>query len=260
MAGEAVGYQSEASIRFAYLHGFASGPNAAKGLMLKASFARAGLHLELPDLNRPSFQTMTFTAALAELDQMHAAALSTSQNIKWQLIGSSMGSYLAALWAQLHPDWVDKLVLLSPAFNFAKVVARMGGDDLVHQWQTSGSWTCLGPDGAPSKIHWGLVEDIERYAAEPDVPCPTLVFQGRSDALVQLESTSAYARSHPSVELVVLDDDHALIKSMPIIVGHVSRFFGLVPALTASDPPERQIAQLDHSVDPAVETGRTAKL
>ena len=34
------------------------------------------------------------------------------------LMGSSLGGYLAALYAERHPKAVDRLVLIAPAFGF----------------------------------------------------------------------------------------------------------------------------------------------
>merc|ERR1712224_1025253 len=124
---------------------------------------------------------MTFTSALDELDRMHGRLAGSSQDLKWRLIGSSMGSYLAARWAQLHPERVDRLILLSPAFDFAKVIARIAGDGALQKWQEQGSWLCPGPDGKLTKLHSSFLKDISRHPAEPLVHCPALILHGIND-------------------------------------------------------------------------------
>ena len=56
--------------RYAYLHGFASNARSKKGLALQERFARTGVELWLPDLNRPSFAQLSHRAMLAHLDAL----------------------------------------------------------------------------------------------------------------------------------------------------------------------------------------------
>lgn len=248
-------------IQYAYIHGFASGPHAAKGQMLQESFKLAGMHLRLPNLNQPSFDKMTFTDALSELDRMHRVLVEQGDDIVvWRLIGSSMGSYLAARWAELHPECVDRLLLLSPAFDFPSVIRGMAGESTMREWQAKGTWACPGPDGKLSQLHWNFVDDASRHPAEPRVLCPTLILHGRNDVLVPVGIAEKYANAHEGVDLVVVDDDHGLIKSMPLIIDLISHFFEIYPSLIPTLPPNREVAQLDHSVELEGHTQKLAKL
>lgn len=237
-------------VRYAYIHGFASGPKATKGMMLRSCFETNGLYLVLPDMNQPSFESMTCTASLKEMDRVHEQAImQAGRPVKWCLIGSSMGSYMAARWAELHPDRVSKLVLLSPAFWPTKVVEGiMPKKKTLKDWQKKGSWPWPGPDGTPSEVHWGLMADFEKHPAQPNVPCETLIIHGKNDPIVPINVAEEYTAGHNErVKLVVMDDDHGLVKSMPDIVKLISQFFQIKPELTPPPPPKHRVAQFDHS-------------
>jgi predicted esterase YcpF (UPF0227 family) len=56
---------------YVYLHGYKSSPLAKKGVMLTAEFKKNfGIDLICPDLNKPSFDKLTFSNALKALDEM----------------------------------------------------------------------------------------------------------------------------------------------------------------------------------------------
>lgn len=158
--------------------------------------------------------------------------------VKWCLIGSGMGSYLCARWAQLHPDRVSKLVLLSPAFQFPTVVERMlkqdGEDNTLATWQEKGMWSFF---RGGLQVHYGLIEDYQQHPEQPDVPCPTLILHGLKDDIVPIEIARNYAAARDLVEMVELDDNHLLTKSMPDIVSRVSTFLGLEQALVPPPAP-----------------------
>jgi len=55
------------------------------------------------------------------------------------LMGSSLGGYLAALYAERHPKAVDRLILLAPAFEFLqRWRARLSARE-IEQWKREGS-------------------------------------------------------------------------------------------------------------------------
>lgn len=81
---------SPAPTKVAYLHGFASSAKSIKGEALRK---KLGDVVALPDLNRPSFEDITVTAALEAMDQLHEEC----GRPRWKLVGSSMGGHIAAV-------------------------------------------------------------------------------------------------------------------------------------------------------------------
>src|SRR5579864_423003 len=97
--------------RIVYLHGFASGPSSSKAGYFRQRLEGEGFSVAVPDLSEGNFEGLTLSGQLRVID-----AAAGGENVA--LIGSSMGGYLAALYAARHAD-VERLVLLAPAFGFA---------------------------------------------------------------------------------------------------------------------------------------------
>jgi pimeloyl-ACP methyl ester carboxylesterase len=208
-------------IRHAYLHGFASSPMARKGQALRRFYAARGLELHTPDLNAPSFAELSYTGMLDALDQLDSE-LDAKQGVqpgstRWRFVGSSMGGYIAARWAQLHPERVDRLILLCPAFDFVTRWPSMIGQDNVDRWREQGSFALPDASGTLVDVHYGLVEDAMAHPARPVVSCPTTIIHGSKDIIVPIESSRMYVEAHPEVTLIEVDDDHPLSESLPII-------------------------------------------
>lgn len=201
----------EGPVRHAYLHGFASGPLSRKGRELARRLAPAGVDLALPDLNRPSFARLTIEGSLAAIDELTGGRRAATT---WRFIGSSFGGYLAALWAARHPERVDRLLLLCPGFDLARRWPALLGPDALTQWKRLGSFPFQDGAGRPVPVHWELYESMERHPAFPEVPCPTKILHGRRDETVPVETSRRYAAERPHVELIELDDDHALTDSI----------------------------------------------
>ncbi|MCB9730729.1 MAG: alpha/beta fold hydrolase [Deltaproteobacteria bacterium] len=215
----------------AYLHGFASSPDSIKGTRLAAVLEGLGQDLHRPDLTRPDFAHLTLSAALEALDRMDAAH---GGGARWALIGSSLGGYLAARWAELHPDRVERLVLLCPAFEMNAWWPRVVGAQGMTSWRAHGRLALPDAHGVPTPVHWGFIEDAMTHPAFPEVPCPTLIIHGTADATIPVETSMTYAASRDRVRLVTLEDDHALTASLATIIDLVVAELGLGPAPPAA--------------------------
>jgi pimeloyl-ACP methyl ester carboxylesterase len=191
----------------AYLHGFASGPGSTKGQFFRARLAEAGRELLLPDLTDGDFQRMTITR---ELDVITRLA-STYASRPLALIGSSLGGYVASLYAARRPDRVARLVLLAPAFAFGKRFSASFAPAELRAWRERG-WIEVYHYGekAHCRLAVDILDDASHYEAIPDVPVPTLVFHGQHDAVIDPALSAAFAAPRPNVERVVLDSDHEL--------------------------------------------------
>lgn len=209
--------------RYAYLHGFASGAPSTKGVALAERFAPQGITLLRPDLNCPSFARLSHEAMLQRLDELDGEA--REEGARWRFVASSLGGWLAARWAELNLERVERLVLLCPGFALASRWPALVGDAGMRRWEREGSLAL--PDGAGREVpvHWGFIEEARRQPAWPEVPCPTLVIHGRRDETVPVDSSRRYAAERAHVTLIELDDDHGLARSIDRIAEEALRFF-----------------------------------
>jgi len=208
--------------RHTYLHGFASGPLSRKGRYLKEAFEARGLPFALPDLNRPSFAELSHDAVLAAVDDLDAPARAAGAT--WGFVGSSFGGWIAARWAELHPDRVFRLVLLCPGFGLADRWPHMLGPEAMETWEREGALEMEDGAGVPTPVHWGFYEESLRQPARPEVPCPTLILHGRNDEVVPVDGSRRYAEEHEHVRLIELDDDHSLMGSLDRIAREATGF------------------------------------
>ncbi|HWN69159.1 MAG TPA: YqiA/YcfP family alpha/beta fold hydrolase [Haliangium sp.] len=208
--------------RYAYLHGLGSSPRSHKGVALERAFVSRGFELARPDLNRPSFALLDHAAMLAAVDEMDALA---PHGPPWRLVGSSLGGWLAARWAELRPERVDRLVLLCPGFDLADRWPEVVGAEQMARWQREGALALADASGAMVDVHWGFIESARRHPGTPEVPCRTLILHGVHDEIVPVEQSRRYAATRPHVRLIELDDDHALAATIDRVVEEVLREF-----------------------------------
>lgn len=211
----------------AYLHGFASGPTSSKGRWLKERFAEKGKELLLPDLTPgPSgFEQATPLTMLREVEKLLSSA---NDERPRALIGSSLGGLLASLAASRHPERIDKLVLLAPAFRLAeRWRARMDPKEL-EQFREQGSMVVDHyATGTRRSMPYRFLEDADTLPAFPEVSIPVLAIAGRHDELVPLADVEAFVAKTPSAKLVVFEDGHELVASLPAIWEQIVEFLGL---------------------------------
>jgi len=209
---------------YAYLHGFASSARSHKGVALRTALAAHGVDLALPDLNRPSFGALTLSAQLEAVDALVAARPEID---RWRFIGSSMGGWVAARWAELHAARVDRLALLCPGFDMVSRWPALLGDAAMARWRERGALPFPNADKRPEPVHWGFIEDALTHPTTPEVPCPTLIVHGLRDATVPIQTSRAYAASRTHVTLVEVDDTHELVASLGAITAALTRFFSV---------------------------------
>lgn len=182
--------------RVVYLHGFASGPASQK-----ASFFRARIpQLEVPDLAAGDFEHLTITGQLQVIEAVAAGD-------PVALIGSSLGGYLAALYAARHPE-VTRLVLLAPALGFAR---RWAQSNDVERWRRAGFIEVYHyGEKRQRKLGCQLLDDAAAYEDAPSFTQPALLFHGTRDSVVPSQGSEQFAASHPNVQLHLLDSGHEL--------------------------------------------------
>lgn len=197
-----------------YLHGFASGPDSLKGRHCRAWAEARGVAFHAPDLNVPTFESMTVTAQVETVETLIGRLPESAV-----LAGSSLGGLVAAAVAQRAGEraggrraglGLRALVLLAPAFGFARrrlesevwADYRRRGSLLV--WHSAkGHLARLGPQ---------LLEDLPAWANDDHwrTETPTYILHGRRDESVPPEESRAFAGRNPTARLSILDDEHAL--------------------------------------------------
>jgi hypothetical protein len=192
-----------------YLHGFASSPRSKKAQYFSARFAEAGTGILVPELATEGLGNLTLSGQLRAIEQAVGERAAGGRAVS--LIGSSLGGYLAALYAARHPE-VEKLVLLAPAFGFARRWAESLGADRMRSWQASGSMNVMDyATGRPAELGWQLMEDARAYEEEPAIAQPCLIYHGTHDDVVPLEASRSFASGRSCVELREMDSGHELL-------------------------------------------------
>lgn len=208
---------------FVYLHGFASGPGSQKAQFFRARLAECGIDLAIPDLAEGDFENLTITGQLAVVDR----ACGVRPAI---LIGSSMGGYLAALYAAAHAN-VERLVLMAPAFGLSRLWESWLGAEALAGWRRAGSReTYHYGEKRNRRLGYGLVEDAARYPDDPEARQPVLIFHGLHDATVPVERARQFAAARPNVRLEVLPSDHELLDQLGRIWDETRRFCTIMPS------------------------------
>jgi pimeloyl-ACP methyl ester carboxylesterase len=178
---------------------------------------RAGATVLVPDLAQGDFEHLTITGQLGVVDEVLGGEPAA-------LIGSSMGGYLAALYAARHAT-ITRLVLLAPAFGFARRWPERLGAGAVEAWRRSG-WIEVFhyADSRPRRLSHCLLEDGMRYEDYPDFSQPALVLHGLHDDVVPVEYSRQFVAVHSNARLEIVDSGHELLNVLEDIGPKVSRF------------------------------------
>ena len=191
-------------MRTVYLHGFASGPSSSKARYFRERFAEMGVELETPDLAEGNFEGLTISGQLQVVERLAAGE-------PVRLLGSSMGGYLAALYAARHPE-TDAVVLMAPAFGFARRWPLSLGEERMRKWRETGTLPVYHyGEERLCGVGYRLIEDGAQYEDYPVVTQRALVFHGRQDEVVPAQFSIDFAERAPAVELHVLESDHQLL-------------------------------------------------
>ncbi len=214
--------------RIVYLHGFASSPHSRKARWFAERFAERGVEIAVPDLAAGDFEHLTISGQLRLIEEL-------CQGRPVTLIGSSMGGYLAALYAARHPE-VEKLVMLAPAFCFAKRSMMLVGPPRFMQWRISGTMQVFHyGEQREVPLSYGIVEDGQQYEDFPEFRQPALIFHGIQDVTVPYSLSKKFATNHDNVRLWLLDSGHELTDSMEMMWDTTVDFLGLGGAECGSE-------------------------
>ena len=211
-----------------YLHGFGSGPQSTKARFFHEQFAERGVGIEIPQLDEGNFERLTITGQLRVIDRAVKGAPAI-------LMGSSLGGYLAALYAASHPN-VERLVLMAPAFQFPRRWRqRFAGQELEH-WKANGSLPFYHYSfKAERPLGYQFVEDSAQYDDEPDFSQPALVLHGIDDSVVPADVSRQFAERHPNVTFRLLKSGHELTDVLDQLWMETAKFLGFQNTYPSTD-------------------------
>lgn len=190
-------------VRILYLHGFASSPRSRKASFFKKQLEQQGIAVSTPDLAGGDFRNLTLTGQLRAVER-------EAGNGSVFLIGSSMGGYLAALYAARHTQ-VAGLILLAPAFHFREHwIEVMGAEDFARWRETGETMVYHYGEDRQAPLGYQLMQDAEKYENCPDFRQPCLIFHGTGDTVVPIRYSEDFAAGHSNVELVRLQSGHEM--------------------------------------------------
>ncbi len=194
------------TVRFIYLHGFASSPYSNKAKAFKTLFGKKGLSLTIPDLDGGNFECMTLSSQINIIENL----LDMDKNARYALIGSSMGGYLAALVSQLRKE-IEAIYLMAPAFEFLtrwnlKIEKQFGKNnipDTIKVFHYRQNREVI--------FKTKIFEDAKKWEKISFLrKLPIRIAHGLHDDSVPIEVSRRFIASHPWGTLEELDSDHGL--------------------------------------------------
>ncbi len=189
--------------RFLYLHGFASSVRSRKALFFERRLAELGVSVEVPDLAQGNFEHLTITGQLRVVEEAARGEPIT-------IVGSSLGGYLAALYAVVHPE-VERLILLAPAFHFLETWRARLTEEQLSAWRKIGRVPVFHyGEGRQMQIGYQLIEDASQYESCPNPHQPALIFHGNHDPVVPVSHSVEFVTGHPNRHLMRMDSGHEL--------------------------------------------------
>jgi pimeloyl-ACP methyl ester carboxylesterase len=206
-----------------YLHGFASGPESAKGRAVAEHYRARGIFVKRLDLRRPSMENLRLSAMIAHVNREIGGPRDRAV-----LFGSSLGGLTACRVAE-DDARVCALVLLAPAFRMIERWVKRMGEDAWRAWRETNAFeTEDHANGGTVRIDFGFAEDAVRVDSEgggwPDVRVPTLILHGTNDDVVDVNLSRTWAKGKRNVRLIEVDDDHELAGSIERILRESERF------------------------------------
>ncbi|GMH32448.1 hypothetical protein BSKO_00282 [Bryopsis sp. KO-2023] len=216
------------AFRYAYLHGFLSSPQSYKGLELQRRLLKNSLHMEILDMSLgKGCEGLTYSSGLQAITNFFEDTHHKGEKLR--LVGSSLGGYISARYAELHPDRVDRIVLLNPGLSLLDRWPERLGEKEMHLWKKRG-FRDFKRNKEDIRMPYDFIKDAERHPLVPKITRPTLILHGKYDEVIPIQAARDVKHMHPEdVTLIEMDDDHAMMKhkSLNLIEKKVVSFFGI---------------------------------
>ena len=208
-------------MRILYLHGFASSPQSSKAQFFAHKFAEQGIPIDIPALDGGDFEHLTITGQLKIVEQAieHGPVI---------MMGSSLGGYLTAIYAEKHPEQVSRVILLAPAFRFLERWRSRFTEQQLAAWKQGGAMPFYHyGDKKQRQLSYQLIEDAQTYSPEPAFSQPGLILHGTKDDVVPFFGSQEFAAARPNVQLKSFLSGHELTDVLEPMWQEVAAFLKL---------------------------------
>lgn len=231
---------------YAYAHGFLSDESSFKGRHLQQLLAFRNAHLHLLNLNGGIGEGMggiSYSRGLAAIRALYDKEGGQENNVKLTLVGSSLGGYVAARFAELYPEAVEKLVLFCPGFDSQARWPRRLGEAALRAWEMEGHRDFEARQGVV-RVPWSFIEDGCRHPPFPSYTAPALIIHGLRDEVVPVETTTVSlleqggGQLKERTQVVLVDDDHGLTQPATLAVASGAILDFLQISAPVGDPDE----------------------
>jgi pimeloyl-ACP methyl ester carboxylesterase len=208
-------------MRVVYLHGFASSPGSTKAQFFRQRFAERGIECEIPQLDGGDFRGLTLSGQLSVVERTVGAGPVV-------LMGSSMGGYLAALYAARHAEQIECVIALAPAFDFAARWRLRMGEEAMEKWEQAGKLEIYHyGEKREAELSYTLYTDSLLYEAYPEVARPMLILHGSSDDVVPISLSEQYIQRNRRARIVRVETGHEMTDRMELLWAETAGFLNL---------------------------------
>ncbi|MFW9777580.1 MAG: alpha/beta fold hydrolase [Candidatus Heimdallarchaeota archaeon] len=215
-----------------YFYGFASGPDSRK-----ASFIRERIRGEdqiakffVYDYisSETAFSELRLSRLFQKIKSDIPKILANYCQERCILLGSSFGGFLAAWFAQLHPEFIDRLILMAPALRFSLDFIQSALNVSLSDWKKRGfvlvehyRYQKLVP------LRYSFCQDmitIPPPKISPEFKVPTLILHGNQDLVVPSKWSEDLAKDNSNVTFKKLTANHSLQGQEGKIWSEIKRF------------------------------------
>ncbi len=82
-------------------------------------------------------------------------------------------------------------------------------------------------DQCERPLDYSIVDDCAKYETNPNFHQPALVFQGIHDSVVPPQYAESFARSHPNVDLRLVNSGHELTDVLDLMWAETRKFLNI---------------------------------